>query len=165
MRTPKMLLCACAVGLCVVAGCGKKSGGTGSGTAGQEAKALELVKTSLPALGLTMDAPRGAEVTGDVATFVRYEPGFGLSVQKDIFGASGDTLITPFEKKLLEQKLVDEPELQIWTKKMAGQAVVLFAMVVEAGGQKYYVQSDGMGQFTRAQVDVMVQAARTLAPQ
>ena len=75
---------------------------------------------------------------------------------------SGDKLIIPFEKKLLKKTLLDKPDLQIWTKDM-GKEVVLFAMVVKVGAQKYYVQSGPMGMFNRAQVDVMLKAVRTLA--
>lgn len=157
------LLGTMALALCLAAGCGKKEGSS-SGSKGDEKKAapLKMVPTALPALNLTMEAPEGAEVSGTNMVFVRKGDAFGLQIQKDIFGVTGDTLIIPFEKKLLKKKLVDEPELQVWTKDMAGKDVVLFALLVKVGEQKYYVQSDGMGMFDRAQVDVMVKAARTL---
>jgi hypothetical protein len=148
----------------VMVGCGKKDGSDSKG--GDEKKKaapLKMVPTPLPALGLTMQAPEGAEVKGTNLIFVRKGDAFGLQIQKDIFGARGDNLIIPFEKKLLKKKLADEPELQIWTKDMAGKDVVLFALVVKVGEQKYYVQSDGMGMYDRDQVDVMVKASRTLA--
>ena len=156
-----------AIALGVAAGCGKKegSGGDSKGEEKKKAEPLKMVPTPLPVLKLSMEAPEGAEVRGTNVVFVRKGDAFGIDVQKDIFGVSGDNLIIPFEKKLLKKKLVDEPELQIWTKDMAGKDVVLFALVVKVGEQKYYVQSNGMGMFDRGQVDVMVKAARTLKAQ
>lgn len=122
-----------------------------------------MVPTPLPSLKMTLMAPEGAEVKDGNVIFVRKGEAFGLQITKDIFGATGKDLIIPFEQKLLKKKLVDEPDLQIWTKDMGGKDVVLFALVVKVGEQKLYVQSDGMGMFDRAQVDVMVKAARTLA--
>ncbi len=110
-----------------------------------------------------MQAPEGAKITGEGITFIRKGSAFSIQLQKDIYGMSGDKLIIPFEKKLMKKKLLDKPDLQIWTKDMGGENVVLFAMVVKVGAQKYYVQSGGMGMFTRAQVDVMIGAVRTLA--
>jgi len=95
--------------------------------------------------------------------FVSKDNAFSVQIQKDIYGMSGDKLIIPFEKKRMKKKLLDKPDLQIWTKDMGGENVVLFAMVVKVGSQKYYVQSGGMGMFNRAQVDVMIGAIRTLA--
>jgi hypothetical protein len=147
--------------------CGKKEG---SGSKGKEASEkaappLKLIKTELPALKLTLQAPEGAKIEGTNVIHVRHGEVYGIDIQKDIFGAKGDDLIIPFEKKLLKKKLVDQPDLQIWTKDMADQDCVLFALVVTVGPQKYYVQSNGMGMFNRAQVDAMVASARTLAAQ
>jgi hypothetical protein len=141
-------------------GCGKKDASSKSKKA---AAPLKLVKTALPALKLTMQAPEGAKITGTRVVFVRKGNAFSVQIQKDIYGVKGDTLIIPFEKKLLKKKLLDKPDLQIWTKDMGGETVVLFAMTVKVGKKKYYVQSGGMGMFNRAQVDVMVKAVRTLA--
>jgi hypothetical protein len=118
----------------------------------------------LPALELTLQAPEGAKVTGTNVVHVRLDEGFTIEVQQDIYGAKGDDLIIPFEKKLLKKKLVDQPDLQVWTKDMGGQEEVLFALVVTAGPQNYYVQS-GMGMHTRAQIDAMIASARTIAAQ
>jgi hypothetical protein len=145
--------------LLLPAACGKKEG---SDT--KEAASLKLVKTDLPALELTLQAPEGAKVTGTNVVHVRLDEGFTIEVQQDIYGAKGDDLIIPFEKKLLKKKLVDQPDLQVWTKDMGGQEEVLFALVVTAGPQNYYVQS-GMGMHTRAQIDAMIASARTIAAQ
>lgn len=155
-----------ALALALTAGCGKKEGGSSKGDEAKKKPApLKMVKTPLPALKLTMEAPEGAEVQGTNMVFVRKGEAFALEIQTDIYGATGDALIIPFEKKLLKKKLVDEPALQIWTKDMMDKECVLFAMLVTAGGKKFYVKSGGMGTFDRAQIDVMVKAARTLAPQ
>ncbi len=146
-----------------VASCGGDKDDKSKAKSTKAAPAHKLVKTELPALKLTMQAPEGAKVTGKGVVFISKGETFAVDIQKDIYGASGDKLIIPFEKKLLKTKLVDKPDLQIWTKDMGGQRVVLFAMVVKVGAAKYYVQSNGMGTFNRAQVDAMVAAVRTLA--
>jgi len=148
----------------IALGCGNKEGSSKkTASAKKKAAPLKLVKTELPSLKLTMQAPEGAKVTGKGLVFVSKGDAFSVQIQKDIYGMSGDKLIIPFEKKLLKKKLLDKPALQIWTKDMAGEDVVLFAMVVKVGAQKYYVQSGPMGMFNRAQVDVMIKAIRTLA--
>jgi len=163
MKTTKVLAVAL-VSTALVFGCGDKdSSSKGKTKDTTKSAALKMVKTDLPGLKLTMQAPEGATVTGKGMTFVRKGNGFSIQLQKDVYGVTGDKLIIPFEKKLMIKKLVDEPNLQIWTKKMIDKPVVLFAMKVKVGETKYYVQSGGMGMFTRAQVDTMIKAARTLA--
>ena len=152
--------------LLLPAACGKKDGSdVKEKEAPRTAAPLKLVKTDLPALQVTLQAPEGAVVAGTNVVHVRVDEGFAIDVQKDIFGAKGDDLIIPFEKNLLKKKLVDQPDLQVWTKDMGDQEGVLFALVVTVGPQQYYVQSSGTGTFTRAQIDAMISSARTIAAQ
>lgn len=136
----------------------KKSG------AAEKTQKLELVTTEIPSLGITMQAPKGAEISGDKQVSIRKDDAFSVSIGKDIFGAKGDSLIIPFEKKRMKKKLVDEETLQIWTKDMGGETVVLFAMTIKTGDKRFYVQSGPMGMFTRPQVDLMIKAVKTIKP-
>ena len=163
MKTTTALITTFLLSGALLLGCGKKDDASKSSKAAKKAAPLKMVKTDLPALKLTMQAPEGAKVKGKSIVRVSKGSAFSIQIQKDIYGMSGDNLIIPFEKKLLKKKLVDKPDLQIWTKDMGGETVVLFAMVAKVGGKKFYVQSGMMGSFTRPQVDVMVKAVRTLA--
>lgn len=124
----------------------------------------KMVPTKIEALGLTMMAPKGAKIQGDKRVTISAGNGFGVVLTKDIFGAKGDSLIIPFEKKRMVKKLVDKPHLQVWTKEMGGKTVVLFAMAVKVGDKKLYVQSDGMGMYTKKQIDTMIKAVKSLKP-
>jgi len=132
--------------------------------AAEKAQKLELVTTEIPSLGITMQAPKGAEISGEKQVSIRKDDVFSVWISKDIFGAKGDSLIIPFEKKIMKKKLVDEETLQIWTKDMGGETVVLFAMTIKAGDKKFYVKSGPMGMFNRPQVDRMIKAVKTIKP-
>lgn len=132
--------------------------------ASQKTEKLELVTTEIPSLEITMQAPKGAEIRGDKHVTIRKNDAFSVSISKDIYGAKGDQLIIPFEKKRMKKKLVDQNSLQIWTKEMGGKTVVLFAMTIKAGDKKFYVKSGPMGMFNRSQVDHMIKAVKTIKP-
>lgn len=168
MQRGTFLLIAAFVGLSplllVQSACDKK-GSEGKGSEPKKAAPLKMVPTSLPGLKLTMQAPEGAEVTGTDVVTIRAGEAYGIQIMKDVVGVSGEHLIIPFEQKLVKKKLVDQPDLQIWTKDMGGKEVVLFALLITLGEQKLHVQSEGTGMFDHGQVDVMVKSARTLAAQ
>jgi hypothetical protein len=163
-KAKQMFFFALAAAVGLTAACDKKGSGSSSSDekGGEKMAKLEMTRTKIPALGISMMAPKSAEIQGDKSVTVSKGDVFGMSITKDIYGAKGDDLIIPFEKKRLKKKLVDEPTLQIWEKEMGGETVVLFAMTVEAGDKKLYIQSSPTGMFNRKQVDRMVEAARTI---
>jgi hypothetical protein len=157
------------VSLCGLAACDKDKGEPGSSGSGDKKEAkfkkLEMVPTKISALGVSMKAPKGAKIEGDKNVTIRKGNQFGVEISKDIYGAKGDTLIIPFEKKRMTKKLVDKPTLQIWEKEMGGETVVLFAMTAKVGDKKFYIKSLGTGMYDRKQVDRMVEAVHTLKAQ
>ena len=156
----------CIAILALTPACKDKKEGGDEGSADEKSPSVvyKMVPTKIDALGVTMMAPKGAKIRGDKRVTISEGRGFGVVLTKDIFGAKGDSLIIPFEKKRMVKKLVDKPTLQVWTKEMGGKTVVLFAMAVKVGDKKLYVQSDGMGMYTKEQIDTMIKAVKSLKP-
>jgi hypothetical protein len=145
----------------------EKKTAPGGGEAPSEAPEVKLAKLDLSSVGLplTIDAPAGATAKESFGAFVVAS------------GKNFELIIRPQKEDLAQIRkqiqnndvarligfIVDTPDTLFYEAEGLGRSRFSIEMNVKAGDNEYYIR-DGRSPYTKADVELMLKCAKTLAP-